>query len=113
MNPNVAKAVADEGGITILAKLARSMNRLVAEEAAGGLWNLSVGEEHKVSHIFMSCFMFRCCFYVRGVFREFFAFFFQGAIAEAGGVKALVDLIFKWSTGGDGVLVCTSVEIIH
>jgi hypothetical protein len=24
------------------------MNRLVAEEAAGGLWNLSVGEEHKV-----------------------------------------------------------------
>ena len=32
----------------------------------------------------------------------------QGAIAEAGGVKALVDLIFKWSSGGDGVLVCTS-----
>jgi hypothetical protein len=24
------------------------MNRLVAEEAAGGLWNLSVGEDHKV-----------------------------------------------------------------
>jgi hypothetical protein len=24
------------------------MNKLVAEEAAGGLWNLSVGEEHKV-----------------------------------------------------------------
>ena len=40
----------------------------------GGLWNLSVGEEDK------------------------------GAIAEVGGVKALVDLIFKWSTGGDGVL---------
>lgn len=75
VNANVAKAVADEGGITILAKLARSMNRLVAEEAAGGLWNLSVGEEHKVSHIFTSCFMFRCCFYVRGVFREFGAFF--------------------------------------
>lgn len=32
----------------------------------------------------------------------------QGAIAEAGGVKALVDLIFKWSFGGDGVLVCSS-----
>lgn len=30
----------------------------------------------------------------------------QAAIAEAGGVKALVDLIFKWSvTGGEGVLV--------
>ncbi|PON70208.1 Beta-catenin [Trema orientale] len=74
VNANVAKAVAEEGGITILAGLARSMNRLVAEEAAGGLWNLSVGEEHK------------------------------GSIAEAGGVKALVDLIFKWSSGGDGVL---------
>lgn len=48
MNAKVAKAVADEGGITILTNLARSMNRLVAEEAAGGLWNLSVGEEHKV-----------------------------------------------------------------
>lgn len=30
----------------------------------------------------------------------------QGAIAQAGGVKALVDLIFKWSNGGEGVLVC-------
>ena len=48
VNANVAKAVAEEGGITILAGLARSMNRLAAEEAAGGLWNLSVGEEHKV-----------------------------------------------------------------
>ena len=48
VNANVAKSVAEEGGITILAGLARSMNRLVAEEAAGGLWNLSVGEEHKV-----------------------------------------------------------------
>ncbi|KAH9788611.1 protein ARABIDILLO 1 [Citrus sinensis] len=74
VNAKVAKAVAEEGGINILAVLARSMNRLVAEEAAGGLWNLSVGEEHK------------------------------GAIADAGGVKALVDLIFKWSSGGDGVL---------
>lgn len=50
VNPKVAKAVADEGGIGILADLARSMNRLVAEEAAGGLWNLSVGEEHKVAY---------------------------------------------------------------
>lgn len=47
MNTSVAKAVADDGGITVLANLARSMNRLVAEEAAGGLWNLSVGDEHK------------------------------------------------------------------
>lgn len=39
--------------------------------------------------------------------------FFQGAIAEAGGVKALVDLIFKWSTGGDGVLVCIPTETIN
>lgn len=56
MNANVAKAVAEEGGIDILAVLARSMNRLVAEEAAGGLWNLSVGEEHKVNHITISPF---------------------------------------------------------
>lgn len=48
VHSSVAKAVAEEGGINILAGLARSMNRLVAEEAAGGLWNLSVGEEHKV-----------------------------------------------------------------
>lgn len=34
----------------MLIDLARSMNRLVAEEAAGGLWNLSVGEEHKVAY---------------------------------------------------------------
>lgn len=51
VNVNVAKAVAEGGGINILAGLARSMNRLVAEEAAGGLWNLSVGEEHKVYNI--------------------------------------------------------------
>ncbi|KAL0347891.1 UNVERIFIED_CONTAM: protein ARABIDILLO 1 [Sesamum calycinum] len=62
-------------------QIARSVNRLVAEEAAGGLWNLSVGEEHKV------------------------------AIAEAGGLKALVDLIFKWSTstGGEGVLAARAL----
>nr|KAJ0225372.1 hypothetical protein LSAT_V11C100039570 [Lactuca sativa] len=71
VNPAFAKAVAAGGGITILAGLARSMNRLVAEEAAGGLWNPSIGEEHK------------------------------GAITEAGGIKALVDLIFKWPRGGD------------
>lgn len=48
MNANVAKAVADEEGINILVNLARSANRFVAEEAVGGLWNLSVGEDHKV-----------------------------------------------------------------
>lgn len=48
MNTKVAKAVADEGGITLLTSLAKSTNRLVAEEAAGGLWNLSVREDHKV-----------------------------------------------------------------
>lgn len=52
MNANVAKTVAEEGGITILVSLAKSANKLVAEEAAGGLWNLSVGEDHKVS---LSC----------------------------------------------------------
>lgn len=54
VNVNVAKAVAEEGGIDILASLARSMNRLVAEEAAGGLWNLSVGEEHKVLSLLLA-----------------------------------------------------------
>jgi hypothetical protein len=48
VNAEVAKTVATEGGISILASLARSPNRWVAEEAAGGLWNLSVGEDHKV-----------------------------------------------------------------
>ena len=49
VNAEVAKSVASEGGISILATLAKSPNRWVAEEAAGGLWNLSVGEDHKVS----------------------------------------------------------------
>lgn len=44
----VSKAVAEVGGIDVLSNLARSTNKLVAEEAAGGLWNLSVGEDHKV-----------------------------------------------------------------
>lgn len=51
IDSKVAKAVAESGGINILANLAKSMNRLVAEEAAGGLWNLSVGDEHKVVKI--------------------------------------------------------------
>jgi hypothetical protein len=51
VDSKVAKAVADIGGINILVGLARSVNRLVAEEAAGGLWNLSVGEEHKCVEI--------------------------------------------------------------
>jgi hypothetical protein len=51
VDSKVAKAVADIGGINILVGLARSVNRLVAEEAAGGLWTLSVGEEHKVVEI--------------------------------------------------------------
>lgn len=60
VNANVAKAVAEDGGINILTNLARSMNRLVAEEAAGGLWNLSVGEEHKVvcCAVFLTLFLF-------------------------------------------------------
>ena len=53
VNTKVAKAVADQGGIRILSDLAKSMNRLVAEEAAGGLWNLSVGEEHKVFYVLL------------------------------------------------------------
>ena len=43
--------------------------------ATGGIWNLSVGEEHKA------------------------------AIVATGGIKALVDLIFRWPAGSDGVLV--------
>lgn len=74
VNSNVAKAVSEQGGISILANMAQSMNKVVAEEAAGGLWNLSVGEDHK------------------------------GVIAATGGIKALVSLIFKWTSGGDGVL---------
>lgn len=31
---------------------------------------------------------------------------FQAAIAAAGGIKALVDLILRWPAGTDGVLVC-------
>ncbi|PKU64156.1 Protein ARABIDILLO 1 [Dendrobium catenatum] len=68
------KQLLTKGGINILAALARFTNRLIAAEAAGGLWNLSIGEEHKI------------------------------AITEAGGVKAQVDLIFKWLIGIDGVL---------
>ncbi|XP_022863476.1 protein ARABIDILLO 1 isoform X1 [Olea europaea var. sylvestris] len=102
VNANVAKAVAEEGGISILANLARSVNKLVAEEAAGGLWNLSVGEEHKVVFLLFYIFIRFPALFLKFDSSDFF----QGAIAEAGGVKALVDLIFKWSgsTGGEGVL---------
>ena len=51
MDAEVAKSVVSEGGINILATLARSLNRWVAEEAAGALWKLSVGEEHKVKYL--------------------------------------------------------------
>ncbi|XP_076954591.1 protein ARABIDILLO 2-like [Bidens hawaiensis] len=63
-----AKTVAGRGGITILASLTKSLNRWVATEAVGGLWNLSVLDEHK------------------------------GAIGEAGAIKSLVDLTVKWSS---------------
>ncbi|KAI8545463.1 hypothetical protein RHMOL_Rhmol07G0042100 [Rhododendron molle] len=47
VNDDAAKAVVEEGGIKILSILAMSMSRSVAGKAAGGLWNLSVTEEHK------------------------------------------------------------------
>lgn len=108
VNANVAKAVAEEGGISVLAILAKSMNRLAAEEAAGGLWNLSVGEEHKVVRFIVTFIVCSAiCFFLNKVQ-------LQAAIAEAGGVKALVDLIFKWSiTGGEGVLVRALAGHVH
>ncbi|KAL0373470.1 UNVERIFIED_CONTAM: protein ARABIDILLO 2 [Sesamum radiatum] len=71
VNAKVAKAVAEEGGISILADLARSLTD----------WLLKRLQEDCGTSLLV-------------------------AIAEAGGVKALVDLIFKWSTstGGEGVL---------
>ena len=60
VNAEVAKSVASEGGISILATLAKSPNRWVAEEAAGGLWNLSVGEDHKVIVSIDSCALIIC-----------------------------------------------------
>ncbi|KAJ0566824.1 putative armadillo-like helical protein [Helianthus annuus] len=45
-NPAFARSVGGEGGITVLASLAKSTNRFVAEEAAGGLWNLSAGDKN-------------------------------------------------------------------
>lgn len=51
----------------------------------------------------MSCFadLVRC--YSAAVFVSLWS---QGAIAEAGAIEALVDLAFKWPSGGEGVLVC-------
>ncbi|CAI0383940.1 unnamed protein product [Linum tenue] len=74
MDSQVAKVVAENGGITILSNLMRSSNRFVVEEALGGLWNLSLGEELK------------------------------GLISETGGTKALVDLIFQWPPSSHGIL---------
>lgn len=48
VNSEFAKAVGENGGVGILSNLARSTNRLVAEEAAGGLNSLCVEEENKV-----------------------------------------------------------------
>lgn len=104
VNTKVAKAVADEGGITILTNLAKSMNRLVAEEAAGGLWNLSVGEDHKVVILWM---LIHCItsYYWGNFCNNSLVALLQAAIAVSGGIKALVDLIFRWPAGTDGVLV--------
>ncbi|CAL1405576.1 unnamed protein product [Linum trigynum] len=74
MDSQVAKVVAENGGIAILSNLMRSSNRFVVEEALGGLWNLSLGEELK------------------------------GLICETGGTKALVDLIFQWPPNSHGIL---------
>ncbi|KAK8560255.1 hypothetical protein V6N12_013055 [Hibiscus sabdariffa] len=74
IDSKVAKAVAESGGINILASLAKSIKRLVVEEVVGGLWNLSVGDDHK------------------------------GAIVKVGGIKALVDLIFKCPSSTEGLL---------
>ncbi|KAL0921876.1 hypothetical protein M5K25_008990 [Dendrobium thyrsiflorum] len=65
VDPARVEVVMKNGGIPLLLEQARG---------CWGLWNLSVGEEHKI------------------------------AIVEAGDVKAQVDLIFKWPTGIDGVL---------
>lgn len=102
----MAKAVANGGGINILADLTRSMNKLIAEEAAGGLWNLSVGEENKVSLV-LKFFKQISNVYTIILICLLLWFWVQNAIAEAGGVKALVDLIFKWPYGIDGILVIT------
>ncbi|KAK9015520.1 hypothetical protein V6N11_006625 [Hibiscus sabdariffa] len=42
VNVTVAKVVAEEGEINLLVDIPRSMNMMVAEEAAGGLWNISL-----------------------------------------------------------------------
>ncbi|KAK1393931.1 F-box domain-containing protein [Heracleum sosnowskyi] len=73
VNSEVAKAIAEDGGISNIVNLARSTYISVAEHAATVLWNLSA-EEHK------------------------------DAIAEVSGLQALIDLIYKWPTGGDALL---------
>ncbi|KAJ0804029.1 putative F-box domain, armadillo-like helical, leucine-rich repeat domain superfamily [Helianthus annuus] len=65
-----------EGGITVLASLAKSTNRFVAEEAAGGL----------------------------GIFLLGTSIWLFGATFDAGAIKSLVDLIIKWPRGGHRVL---------
>ncbi|CAN4125932.1 unnamed protein product [Withania somnifera] len=87
-----AEAVMRDGGIGLLLNLAKSWREGLQTEAAKAIANLSVNanvakavaEEGGISIL---------------------AILAEAAIAEAGGVKALVDLIFKWSiTGGEGVL---------
>ncbi|KAL0924568.1 hypothetical protein M5K25_005408 [Dendrobium thyrsiflorum] len=79
MDPTRAEAVMKNGGISFLLELARSCREGVKTEAAKVIANLSVNAKvEKAVH--------------------------KTAIVEVGGVKALVNLIFKWPTGIDGVL---------
>ncbi|KAF3439371.1 hypothetical protein FNV43_RR17648 [Rhamnella rubrinervis] len=104
-----AEAVMQDGGIHLLLNLAKSWREGLQSEAAKAIANLSVhssvakavAEEGGIN------ILAGLARSVNRLVAEEAAgglWNLSSAIAEAGGVKALVDLIFKWFSDGDGVL---------
>ncbi|KAG8391539.1 hypothetical protein BUALT_Bualt01G0198200 [Buddleja alternifolia] len=106
-----AEAIMRDGGIALLLNLARSWREGLQSEAAKAIANLSVNANvaKAVAEDGGISILVELARSVNRLVSEEAAgglWNLSSAIAEAGGVKALVDLILKWSisNGGDGVL---------
>ncbi|TXG62528.1 hypothetical protein EZV62_009522 [Acer yangbiense] len=104
-----AEAVMKDGGIRLLLDLANSWREGLQSEAAKAIANLSVNAKvakavAEEGGIDILAVLARSMNRLVAEEAAGGLWNLSGAIAEAGGVKALVDLIFKWSSGGDGVL---------
>ncbi|KAL0295175.1 UNVERIFIED_CONTAM: protein ARABIDILLO 2 [Sesamum calycinum] len=112
-----AEAVMRDNGIRLLLNLAQSWREGLQSEAAKAIANLSVNAKvpklwrRKEASAFLQILPGRLTDWLLKRLQEDCGTSLLVAIAEAGGLKALVDLIFKWSTstGGEGVLAARAL----